>query len=101
MNVRYRRSSDVATVLGVIGISLGCWLLFYHGGFDTLGKSSLVVGALLLYLAILLYALAKGYPAWWCLLLFIIGPGAFFVFWILPDRHHEHADKLDLPVIGR
>ena len=78
-------------LLGILGVVLGFWLLAYREGFDTLGRSSLAAGALLLFLSFVLYARAKGYSAWWCLLFLVAGPGAFFVFWFLPDRHHDHA----------
>ena len=90
MQKGYRRSSDAATLLGVAALVLGYWLLVYRDGFDMLAKISLAGGVLLLFSAFVLYVRAKGYPAWWCLLFFLAGPGAFFVFWILPDRHHDH-----------
>jgi hypothetical protein len=77
--------------LGAVGVVLGFWLLFYWEGFDTLGKSSLAAGALLLFASFVLYLRAKGYPAWWCLLFFFAGPAALFVFWFLPDRERDHA----------
>jgi hypothetical protein len=84
MHKGFRRSSDLATVIGVAALVLGSWLLYYREGFGVTGKSSLAVGVALLFLAFVLYVRAKGYPAWWSLLFFV---GAFWILWILPDRH--------------
>ena len=91
MHTRYRRTSDATALLGVVGVVLGFWLLVYRDGFDTLGKGSFAAGVLLLFLSFVFYVRAKGYPAWWCLLFFIAGPAAFWVFWILPDRHRDNV----------
>ena len=91
MHTRYRRSSDATALLGVLAVALGFWLLFYRDGFDTFGKCSFAAGVLLLFLSFVLYVRAKGYPAWWCLLFFIAGPTALWVFWVLPDRRHDNV----------
>jgi len=89
MHKGYRRSSDAATLLSVAALVLGFWLLVYRDGFETLAEISLAGAVLLFFSAFVFYVRAKGYPAWWSLLFFLAGPGAFLVFWVLPDRHHD------------
>jgi len=90
MNIRYRRRSDATALLGAGGVVFGFWLYAYCEGFSALGEGSLAAGALLLFSSFMFYVRAKGYPAWWCLLFFVTGPGAFVVIWFLPDRYHDH-----------
>ena len=91
MPTPYRRISDATALLGAVGVVFGFWLWAYCEGFDTLGKSSLALGSLLLFISFVLYVRAKGYPAWWCLLFLVAGPGAFLVFGCLPKRPNDHA----------
>ena len=89
MHKGFRRSSDFATIVAVAAFVLGYWLLVYRAVDESslaVGAASIVFGAACLFLAFAFYVRAKGYPTWWCLLFFIAGPVAFWIFWILPDR---------------
>ncbi len=95
MHLKYRRLSDAASLLGFAASVVACWLLIYRDGWGVLAWPLLVLGTISMFIGLCFYIRAKGYHPAWALLLFLIGPVVFFVFFFLPNCANQNTQKVN------
>jgi hypothetical protein len=89
MHTKNRRWSDLTSGLGFGLVLFACWLGIYRDGYGPLAWPLLAVGCISMFAGFVYYVLAKGYHPAWAFLILLLGPAAFLVFFLLPDRHEQ------------
>jgi hypothetical protein len=96
MKTNMRRWSDWSTGLGFAFALLAAWFLIYRDGYGSLAWPLLALGCGSMFVGFWCCIGAKGYNPAWALLLFVVGPLLFFVFFFLPDRFRQPSGRAGL-----
>jgi hypothetical protein len=92
MHKTSRRRSDVASLFGFAAFVVALWLLVCKDGYQSFAWPLAALGLLSMFVGFFYYIRAKGYYPAWAFLIFLVGPPAFLVFFILPDRAKQAAE---------
>jgi Flp pilus assembly protein protease CpaA len=72
-----------------IGFVIALVALYFNHGHQDSAVPAMVLGSSLIFFGFCYYLWSKGYNPVLAFLFFFIGPIAFIVFWMLPDKNKE------------